>query len=662
MNDRLFSLTKLDISGPIDDETPEIVLKEIAESYDIEFDTFDGLYQTINHIANCSRRFRFHYPLKTTELIDASHLVNKNVSWDMDSLQKAIDFILLFMGEIGITSETFIYGFAIPSKPETYSPCMIYRLLQEKGIKCQRDTTFDQMAKTALVAYDDRDHIRNIILSDLLSSLPPTELAKLYLYGTGLKRERQNEEDEQSPSRQRRKISEDDLLEIDLLENDLFIDAYDDLEEIDMDIIPCLSRDPRPSFFYSPQVSFWESSYLILENNMDFFTNEDFLRQRLEPKTHAEAVILACMCYNIDLSYSQFPLAEYSRLKENPLCYVPLDPYIKSLTVKNPFILHLDVFFNPLLPEKMYEHIDLRKMALLEGYRETDFIEESYFSLLQYAYLSETFYHGKSWNIVNETIFSTFDAVEDEKSSKIVCYGCRDGPMHAFTYVELAQYFRKSRSFQNPLNNDVFGRTAIQKLKILSSMSQPGDTPEDIAEKALLKQAINHVEVLSEGTTLSIRRLYDIYISKDEDKAVITKMVWSFFRLGMYMRGWDGLSILPIINAPVLDQDMVDIRVNTEIHSLENIVSEAGEAGKLFMKVPLLKYVKGEYVPSNTIEEGLTIGERLDIVKIGDNDDEDFQEACIRLTSNWFCATAYKIMEVLDLEIPYKIQDLRYIS
>jgi len=146
-------------------------------------------------------------------------------------------------------------------------------------------------------------------------------------------------------------------------------------------------------------------------------------------------------------------------------------------------------------------------------------------------------------------------------------------------------------------------------------------------------------------------------------KIKIDRAIHSFFRLGMFMRGWDGVGALPIERAPVFDQILVDIRVNTEIHIFETEIKELGdEIGGLILNIPLLRYVEGEYIHSNNLEEGLTIGERLRIVKMGDND--EVQESCIRLSSNWLCCTAYKVMEIL--EIPggggYDIAKLRYIS
>ena len=59
-------------------------------------------------------------------------------------------------------------------------------------------------------------------------------------------------------------------------------------------------------------------------------------------------------------------------------------------------------------------------------------------------------------------------------------------------------------------------------------------------------------------------------------------------------------------------------------------------------------------------EDGLTIGQRLDIVKMGNTSNR--VSACIRLTSNCFGASIHRYMELLHIDPKFDIRDLRSIG
>ena len=687
MEQHSFSLSKLDISGSLDENTPLVVLLEIAESYDIpcEIGDYGELIpphvNIVMSIAARSNKFVFHYPLRQTEIILATHLINRRVAWDVPTLQRAMDFTFLFVRSPTISSvKNFVYGQALTTNPESYNACMLYRLLRMNGVAANKDLSIEQMASTVMVLYDRTQHMRNILFADLLADLRNTELAKMYIVGTDMlkKRSRDVEEDDRNDDEDRtgrRRVDEEDYdLDIDV---EVEADAVEDEDanaDDDVVMIPC---PVETLIIPPPPLSYWETSRDALDQSLIFFESIHDIRRKTIPRNHVEAVILACLCYNIDISLAESPLVEYEHLRVNidrNGVYEPLDDYLKSLARIMPSILRLDVFFNPLVPQNMYESVDLRVMALAEGFTEPDFILESYYSLLQSAYFSDTFYHGIYPMGVSNEMTLTFENVREVLSTRIVCYGSRgtndansnrpgDTNMYAFLYSELALHFTKTKAFLNPVDGTVFSGLAIRKLKLICRLVYPEDTEETISERNSLRSAINHVEVLTKETSESIREIYKIRMASEIFKIKIDRAIHSFFRLGMFMRGWDGVGALPIERAPVFDQILVDIRVNTEIHIFETEIKELGdEIGGLILNIPLLRYVEGEYIHSNNLEEGLTIGERLRIVKMGDND--EVQESCIRLSSNWLCCTAYKVMEIL--EIPggggYDIAKLRYIS
>ena len=71
-------------------------------------------------------------------------------------------------------------------------------------------------------------------------------------------------------------------------------------------------------------------------------------------------------------------------------------------------------------------------------------------------------------------------------------------------------------------------------------------------------------------------------------------------------------------------------------------------------------YRKNSYIPSDDKESGLNIGQRIEIVKTGDREDNIF--SCIRISSNRFAATHDRILSRLDKKKPFDISKLRNIS
>ena len=76
------------------------------------------------------------------------------------------------------------------------------------------------------------------------------------------------------------------------------------------------------------------------------------------------------------------------------------------------------------------------------------------------------------------------------------------------------------------------------------------------------------------------------------------------------------------------------------------------------MNLPLMEYNRysNSFNCTNLIEEGLTIKERLRIVRGG----EDYKDmsSCIRLSSNIFCATSYFYMVLIGFHLPFSIKEV----
>ena len=61
------------------------------------------------------------------------------------------------------------------------------------------------------------------------------------------------------------------------------------------------------------------------------------------------------------------------------------------------------------------------------------------------------------------------------------------------------------------------------------------------------------------------------------------------------------------------------------------------------------------FVTSNDESEGLTISDRINIVRGGENEG---MNSCIRLSSNKFCATSYFYMVLLGFRLPFSMEEV----
>ena len=94
---------------------------------------------------------------------------------------------------------------------------------------------------------------------------------------------------------------------------------------------------------------------------------------------------------------------------------------------------------------------------------------------------------------------------------------------------------------------------------------------------------------------------------------------------------------------------------------LENKVEELNDMGDLFKQLPLMfyNYRNGDLVASTDEGEGLTIFDRINIVKGGENMSIN---SCIRMSSNRFVASAYYYMTMLNIPVHFDIADMSNIA
>ena len=613
-------LSRVTITGtPIDESIPLPVILEIADAHGLRYDPnmlnrsayIRTIVETINSTVVASVPTNAStYSMREYQAI--ARFVNRHChDWQVGVLMRALAFLQHYMNNnYDLPAEPdFPYGPATLERPTSFNACILFKLCRHYRINLTRLTTIDEMAMAIRLLIQPLPLLRTLlherINTGIEGGLTNAHIVNLLI----------------------------------LMEGNNFSTLT-------------VPRDSAESpLSHSSETPTYEN----LESSFGIFQNHANVLKRVIPSNNTEAVVLAALNYKFDLSRVTNPIREYMLLGNTP--YIPADPRLREIIHRNRNYLRLDINFNPNLPPNLYTQETIRNLASKEGYQATDLVGVSPYELLQVAYLTNTFYAGYQDGIVNRQTPFSYDDLEDLDNDVIICYGTKGSSLTAMRYAELTGAFRTNRNFRNPLTqNSIFEALPLRKLKILVSTPHPGESATATREREELRDAIRETELFYDGNNVRARELYDTYMAgTDAQKTQIRQCISYLFEMGMYMRGWDGITRYPIVVAPVINQAQVDIAVTNAIARFENKCIEIGSVGNLIMNLPLLQY-RGDFLASSDPNQGLTIRDRVNIVRAGDNNANI--ASCIRLSSNWFAATAYRYMQIIGMPPPFEIESL----
>lgn len=650
MNSNYISLSRLAITGIVTPSTPLVVLKEIADAHGIGYEEENlenskYLVSFVNKInTQETRAIRKPFDMRDYRLI--ARFINKNVQWRKRTIIRAFDFLMKWTDKknLGSVGTEFSWGLQTPENPETLNASVLYGICKYNKIQTHRNSTIQEMAsniklllslKNPTIHHSIRQAIYESMmyggcedyqLINILSQIDPDRSSRIF-------------DDNNSQGNNR---AETEIVENIETTNEIIV-SYEELRDIATGI-----------------------------RNSTLRTN---------PHTHLEAIAMAAINYKMDISGVRNPLAEYQELRRTP--FFPLDRELaKRLretnnhpdSVLNP---RLDKVFNPNLPANLYSETDLQEMCIAEGYTEADINEEGSYTLLQTSYLMPTFLHGKQGNISNDETAMMEDVV-DLNYDEVVVYGIRDRNFqtHAYTYGELLDSFTVFRRFQRPNGNaETFSDLEIQKLYILCHADQKrGESDHHFHERLRLGEKIEQVRLYLDTNQEQVREFIDKYHSYElEERERIEGFMTMLMESAMYMRGWTGEGPYPLsTSSTYFDHsehpnmsNQIDLRVTQSIAAMDmelERLNEIDQVGDLIKELPLMFYDRhnGELNPSTDQEEGITIYDRINIVKQGENTDSI--RSCIRMSSNRFAASAYYYMQLMSMSPGFNINELDHIS
>ncbi len=621
-------LNRLDITGPIDLNTPRCVIEEICVSHRIKFE--QEKLEDIGYITNMINTIYNSPTEKINKDYEDSRILLKTIcgyvnpnhkGWRKKTLIKAFNFLQSFKNIENFQFKTELpIGVQTNNCPESLNACILYSICKYFKLQITFKTTIDEMYYLIKLMYNIKNN--NLIHNMKYSVYESLKFNEFELY---------------------------------TLVNLLFSINPDKIRELS---IPEAIENIGERDIYTSQ-EYDELAIII--------SNRDI---RIRAKSHLEAIIMCAIYHKIDISNIQNPYQEYLEIQK--IHYFPLDDILCQRfketskhpdSLKNPMLFEV---FNPNLPATMYSRSDLYKLADQEGIKYTfDTFSETIYSQLQaYCYINN-FYHGKQGIITNKenTFFETLDEL---KYDEIVVYGSRVPELFIFfTYGELRETFQNYMRFQNPNNLDIFDEISINKLYLLTQKSQKINESDDVFEERIaLGEEIERVKLYIQNKNNDVDDFLQKYeIMSQNNKKYVEDVLNMLLDSAMYMRAWNGTGPYPLdsdsTNFEQEEQIIVDDRVTQSLITIE--YESHNDIGRSILKLPLIQYHKDSksFITSTDESEGLTIEDRLYIIKGGEDGSIN---SCIRMSSNKLCASAYYYMRLIGMIMPFDINDVTYIT
>ncbi|SNW62728.1 Hypothetical protein ORPV_824 [Orpheovirus IHUMI-LCC2] len=359
-----------------------------------------------------------------------------------------------------------------------------------------------------------------------------------------------------------------------------------------------------------------------------------------------DAIIKGAKIYCIDLSHNYFPSLELYYLRYENQCQ---EPKLKDE-------------FNTIFSSDFYLQNDLNDMCLMEGFTREQILENNAYEILYLCRLTETFYPLKPHHRTNSDCTICGEPIDYNMKDNFVLYGVYGQKLTPYTYsdVKLALDTRLDFSFDEEHNIPDY---AIRKLVLMCNKKT--DNEEINNDKDALLQSINMIYRAQRDSHEAYNLFAQRYLNmKAIQQSKCQEALLQLLHTGMYMRGWDGKGRYPLSSLDCYNINSKEVeRLTLESMNKLDIFLRSWKGRQMIYNLPLIKYNKDskEYKFSNSKDKGLTILERLNIIKQGQDGTSNIN-SCIRMSSNWLIASAYRALNCIGIPLGFNIEDLDYIS
>jgi len=608
-------LDKKFITGKLHQDTPICVIEEIVSSYNMTMDyekymENEDYQDDVLQIMNEYKPKYIRYPFKEEEIISIVTYINniQGYIWNIATISKAFNFLHLYSdyNKVGYYDSIKNFDLNINNcglmKPQ--SPKMYTPcIIYRIAIK--------KLMKTNIKSTMD-DMIKYVALCDHSKKFIIFNIFNLY--------------------------SKNEL--INLLINKKY-DGVDDLESS-------------------------ENMYYALDKFYTDINTKINISITYMPLNHFEAIGLAAILYNYDISYFPNPHKFFIFLNE----YKTIDNvfnntnhyYLNGINIwieeckhiynKNPLLFSLNTNFNYQFPQKYYNDASLSRITAIYDYH-----GGMNYDKLQQLQILNSFHLGWHPNVESDESMIDYDNIDEININNIIVYGSRCNKLYMFTINELLKWFTYNNTYKSPLAdmNDFDESEIANLIAICRYQSNQLFNPIEV------KQWVDLVSILTKiKNNMSLLRSYisDI-INNEEYKEQFIVIFKQLFELGMYMRGWKGCGSYPCDDCYVNDNDKDEIEnISWEkLNEFKKILDT--KAGEKIGQLPIYTYnlTLKQYEESSDPNIGLTIKDRIDITHEAND-----SFACIRLASNYIIPTPLFYLKMLNINDIYDISQISYIN
>ncbi len=627
-------LNRIKITGKLNDKTPSCVINEIIRAHNIcitkPINSIEDLLKDIKTIESyrCST---VREPFSSRDLRLLATYVNIDCNtWTKSSLIKAYEHLHNFrkidnvnFGEINFSKMNFskiYYGQKSYENIDSYNACMLYSLCVHYKIQ----TEWNMKPETMVFLLKQLD----LNFSDLKEQLI-------------LKIENLNKS---NIINLMNKVSELENLNSNISPNKTF------------ENIVYVKETPKSKL---PPILNLETSDLL--ESLNKHKNSSYILQQINPKNHYDAIILAALIYNLNLTESTQPFQEYMRIKEvkSLSFYTPIDLSFKKRYLTNPEWYNLSLYWEPRL-NFIYDDAAMKKLCLYEGFDHEDFRNYGFDSLLQISRISLNVFLGK--NVYSEEEYTAIDLIDfkDLHNSDCLTLGNIETKiMNTYSFDELADFFIKNKNYINPVKEtETLETRIIRKIGMYASR---------LGHHKIL-EAIEVVDKWLSYSTEHTEKIRNLYIKNNN----IVDIFYKIMECGMYMRGWKVTSQKYPLNESSTSYEkienatqQIEMNVSESIRAIYEKIKEYTEDEiKIINSLPLMKMTTNKDVISYIItpepEDGASMIERLDIVLKGDKHKN--MKSCIRLSSNILLVSVYYYLSSLGIVEPFNIREMAHIS
>lgn len=614
------NFSKILITGNLNPSMPYIVLRELA----FELEIIASLEKLRDDVKYWVKIFKKLTKLNPFTIVNYEqdkdkiiNIVNPTTSWDLHSLKNAFEHMIYFaLNPILDNLEINNVGIQTKEKIKNYNACMLYSICRANNIFTPLDSSYEDLKTLAEQAEE-------------------------------MNRSINDEEDQHSSS---------------LVESPLIFDVES--------ISPIIPRS-LDSIIEKEFHLFSETEPLKSEANL--LTDLNYVLKLVEPINDNQAIILGSLLFSKDFSNYINPLREFRRCKIN-LPTSPHDFKIKLVEKINPFFSDLNLYFNPYLPQNAYDTSIINHHISLFSFSFFDFENTASYEILQELHLEENFHIGYLPNIFNNETPILLEQVDTLENGDIVCFGVKHENLKATTWKELKEIFKNMNMFINPFEKkSVFTKDQIERLYkigrwILGNIhfsfhnkfkylfeGYSKSTTQDIKD---CLDVIDQIKFFHQSNFVFLESLMVDFNNRNKtQKDQIINGIQKMFEITMYMRGWNGISEnYPIQNAPYpTDANSHEQKILENIFELDEINYRTNN---FIYKLPLMLW-KNEFVQSVLEEQGLTIGERIKIVKSGESEGV---HSCVRMSSNVLGSSYCFYCRTFNIPSKFDINLLSYIQ